>query len=473
MSLDLPPELWLQIVHLAHREALLALHQVSLKFSSISRTILFAEFIFSPIYSDEHEFDRLAFWSSKRIAPNVRTCYVNLSALGEAISTDPARTTPLVSATFTAVSRFMNLKLLICGAPRMLPLEIPALQLDKLKSLKSLHIASGSIVPCNTVKLSLEEFIHSDMPFPESHPRYDFFTSPPIAFIDPSTLRSLTFQSSSIVPMSHFLDGIATDNQSRPAQQTWSWLKGWVSQPAPNTVDTDIIKSYTNLHSLEISCTQFSPSEFTSFIAAFPALQDLTVGNFRRFTSTPGAAAPPPTKTLVPHLKKYRGPAQLLPFILVHSSPAGENTMPRPHTLDITRGGLADLWRAFQHCQGVVLAGVVCLRLLAELSELASGDLLRDTLAFVPNLEKLDVVVHSRGTTYPVGQNIGITNKDLCHRVATALSNNKMLQKVKFTWHSALDDPSWQGPTQVMLEDGVKKEVPGLTVLESELALTL
>ncbi|KAK7030062.1 F-box domain-containing protein, partial [Favolaschia claudopus] len=457
MSPELPPELWLEIIHSAPRETLLTLHRVSPAVSSLSRTVLFAEFIFSPIYSDEHEFHRLTFWSSKRIAPNVRSCSINLSVLGEPITTDTSRTIPLVSATFAAVSHFTNLQKLICGAPRMLPLEIPALQLETLKSLKSLHIASGSIVPCTTVKLPLEEFTHSDMPFPESHPRCDFFTSPPIAFIDPSTLRSLIFQSSSIVPI---------------------WLGGWVSQPAPDTVDTDIIKSYTNLHSVEISCTHFSQSEFISFIATFPALHDLTVVNFRRFApSTPGAAAPPPTKTTpIPHLTKYRGPAQLLPFLLVvHSDPAGETAVPRPHTLDITRGGLADLWRALQHCQAAVLEGVVCLRSQAELSELARGgeSSLRDTLAFVPNLQDLDVVVHSNGTRYPVGRNIGITDQDLCNRVASALSNNKMLQKVKFTWRSASDDPSWQGPTQAMLDEGVKREVPGLTVLESKITFTV
>ncbi|KAK7030053.1 hypothetical protein R3P38DRAFT_3188999 [Favolaschia claudopus] len=87
-----------------------------------------------------------------------------------------------------------------------------------------------------------------------SFPRCDYFnsTSPPIAFIDPipslhpTLTRHLPIIQSSIhrVPMSHvhFLDGIATDNQSqsRPAQErTWrlAMVRGVQSHPAPDTVD--------------------------------------------------------------------------------------------------------------------------------------------------------------------------------------------------------------------------------------------
>ncbi|KAJ6462467.1 hypothetical protein C8R45DRAFT_1108119 [Mycena sanguinolenta] len=155
MSFELPSELWLKIFRELSYKSLLDIHAASRLFSDLSVSILFKYVHLCPttyrgsqkrIDQDlRREADRIAFWSSDKIALHVRRCTVNVTEIEPRVSivSEPASTSPRVSACFEAVSRFQNLQNLACILRSLTDLEIPALCVEALPCLEWLRISLG------------------------------------------------------------------------------------------------------------------------------------------------------------------------------------------------------------------------------------------------------------------------------------------------------------------------------------------
>ncbi|KAJ7883376.1 hypothetical protein B0H13DRAFT_2278134 [Mycena leptocephala] len=295
MSCELPPELWLEVFKILPRRSLPAVHAVSSLFSQLSCPLLFSQFEFyppqirgePPMISNgeegallEREFDRLAFWSSTKFAPLVRKCTVNLTALQESIVMD-SRSLPVLAvvhimswfthvhhssstlmlACFEALSRFTNLQELICHTYRGLVLELPALRVHALPSLKFLHIHTAHLVPSSkspSTKLRIEHFSYTEMTFPEPG------ESSQMHFLDSATLRRIDLQSDhSMFPVQHFLE------------------------------DKVALASFHNLHVVNIMVWKTSFAELHTCLSALPAVRELGVNQPQLRSISPSTAGPP------------------------------------------------------------------------------------------------------------------------------------------------------------------------------------
>ncbi|KAJ6493209.1 hypothetical protein C8R45DRAFT_184449 [Mycena sanguinolenta] len=463
MSFDLPPELWLNVLKILPRSSLPDVRVVSSQFSELSRPLLFSDFVFLPpityddrIKRDQLELARLAFWSSPQIAPYVRRCVVNLNGVQESVLTEPRsepftriyleavalftnlpalarrvvnfvglgesllmtwRSLPLVWACFEAVSRFTNLEKLTCHTCRSLGVELAALRVHDLPSLKSLHIRTAHLIPSVVsppIKLRIEHFSHTEMPFPEPGRRSQMLS------LDPSTLRRVDLDSDAMFAVQHFLE------------------------------DTQAQASFLNLQVVNITVLETTFAELHASIAPFPAIRELSVKIRRRRFSEWGAL-PSSLTPLAPHLSRFQGPADLVPLVLVGAA---------PHKMHISSGPALELLRGLRSCGQTTIDSVTSLVVTTQYPDIAEGSVLRDALAFFPALEDLRVVVYS-GAYCAVAR---ITRDVLCAHIGATLRPLSALRKVVFDWGLKLDDPSEVVPPLAMLDGalrGAAAEVDG------------
>ncbi|KAJ6493211.1 hypothetical protein C8R45DRAFT_1212634 [Mycena sanguinolenta] len=450
MSFDLPPELWLNILEILPRSSLPDVRAVSSQFSELFRPLLFSDFVFFPpvAYEDRMERDqlelaRLAFWSSPKIAPYVRRCFVNLTGVQESVLTDPcspsvmqvyleavARFTtlpalarrvvnfsglgesllvtslPLVWACFETVSRFTNLEKFTCHTCRNLGVELAAIRVHDLPSLKSLHIRTAHLIPSvisPPIKLRIEHFSHTDMPFPEPGRRSQMLS------LDPSTLRRVDLDSDAMFAVQHFLE------------------------------DTQAQASFLNLQVVNITVLETTFAELHASIAPFPAIRELSVKIRRRRFSEWGAL-PSSLTPLAPHLSRFQGPADLVPLVLVGAA---------PHKMHISSGPALELLRGLRSCGQTTIDSVTSLVVTTQYPDIAEGSVLRDALAFFPALEALRVIVYS-------GPYCRITPDALCAHIATTLRSLSALRKVLFDWGLKLDNSSENVPPLAMLDGALR-----------------
>lgn len=223
----------------------------------------------------QRELERLAFWSSDRIAPHVRTCYIAL--FRASITLDPVPS-PFVAALFEAVSRFTNLRHLSCNFA-MVMVELPALRVENLSHLETLQIHGPRLSWPNrptAFGIRVPNFSYTEVGIPADESRLSCF-----AMLNPTALRCLELSAGRGRGLEHFLG------------------------------DKAAIAACRNLHTLRIA---FKDTDFTRIhacIAPFPALRELTVelkGTFR--------ADAMPSTPLAPLLDRYKGPVELLPLVL-------------------------------------------------------------------------------------------------------------------------------------------------------------
>ncbi|KAF7333963.1 F-box domain-containing protein [Mycena sanguinolenta] len=466
MTFNLPPELWLDVFKSLPRSSLTDVHAVSSQFSELSRPLLFSDFIFFPPHAyderlerDERELARLTFWSSPKIAPYVRRCVVNLNGAQESVLMDPRtpslirtgleavaratnlaalarrvvklagfgesadsrwRSLPLVWACFEAVSRFTNLEKLTCHTCRTLGVELPALRVHDLPSLKSLHIGTAHLIPSvisPPIKIRIEHFTHTGMPFPEPGRRSQMLS------LDTSTLCRVDLASDAMFAVQHFLE------------------------------DTHAQASFRNLQVVNITVFETTFAELHASIAPFPAIRELGVKI--RSRSLELGDLPSPLTPIAPHLSKFQGPADLLPLILVGSA---------PRTLHISRGPALELLRGLHSSGRTTIDSVMSLVVTTQYPDIAEGSILSDSLAFFPALEELRVVVHSG----PYCAVAPITREALCAHIAATLRPFNALRKAVFDWGLKLDDPSENVPPLPMLDSALREAMPGFESVKYE-----
>ncbi|KAJ7833021.1 hypothetical protein B0H14DRAFT_2801792 [Mycena olivaceomarginata] len=483
MSLELPPELWSEIFKILPWRSLPAVYAVSSLFSEISRSLLFWEFVFYPRRAREEdtmelEFRRLKFWSSPKIAPHVRKLTVNLVGIGEKlIRNSPS---PLVLAFLDAFPRFTALQDLICCTHRTLPMEISALRVSS-PSLRLFQIHSARLVPSvhspsifarglaqipsaetsasgadpgrreyglgafamlltqpvawATRKIALnlgyvalestpphkqlriEHFSYTDMPFPDPGAESQ------LRLLDPSSLRRLDLQSQSLYAIHHFLG------------------------------DAPATSSLHNLHVVELTFPEPTFSEIHACLSLLPAIRDLTLNVTGRCTSDAFPEVP-----LAPHLTKFKGPAVLLPLVLLGTA---------PQALTITRGRreyASEFLHALQASRRRAIGSVTSLALPVRYLTLVEGsDVLADALSFFPSLNSLSVTVYSRAPSHIIPP--AINSRALCERLAKTLSVATTLRTVVIHWSLDGDDPSEIVPSLSVLEGVLRSAIPELMIM--------
>ncbi|KAJ7935920.1 hypothetical protein B0H13DRAFT_2463001, partial [Mycena leptocephala] len=401
MSSELPPELWLKVFENLPLESIRNIHAVSSSFSDLSCSFLFEEFHFYPAtFRDEAnarriiqpEFERLAFWSSDKISTHVRICTVDLSATGMAIVLDSPP--PLVSACFQAVSRFTNLRELRCNLHPLAAIEIPALRVEALRHLRSLHIHAGKVArpTQSSIRLKLQHFSYTEIPLQISEDTQSPFSY--LSFFDSDSIHHLYLRSESMISIEHFLD------------------------------DKKAMASFQNLHSLELISTETTLADLCACVSPFPAIRDLTLR-----VNRPCQADILPLTPLTPHLRTYNGPADFLPVILLGSA---------PENLTISRDYAPELLRALQASGGAARTSVTSLTIQVKYPDVAEGSVLRDALSFFPNVRDLTATVYSarRGRPWP-GSAATVSStgsRELCERLATILGVATLLNNVVLDW---------------------------------------
>ncbi|KAJ7727538.1 hypothetical protein DFH07DRAFT_1066520 [Mycena maculata] len=419
LSLELPPELWLQIFPHLHRNSLSSVSAVCHRFHAISSPLLFARFQYRPGVSLEgsmrgsiltRELERLAFWSSERIAPHVRTCFIGL--YGRSITMDAVM--PLVVALFEAVSRFTNLRVLSCNFALM-TVELPALRLGKLAHLETLQIHGPRLSrpdepqQASTV-IQVRKFCYTDINMP-----VDARLSS-LAMLDPCTLRCMELSAGRGRGLEHFLG------------------------------DQAAMAACHNLRTLRIT---FKDTDFTRIhacVAPFPAIRELIVD----LHSTCRVDAIPPAP-LAPHLDYYKGPAELLPLLLSSA----------PQTVVISRGSagaVLDMLRTATGRPDSITALSVPVMLYADVLD---GAVLRHLLGLCPQLAHLALDV-SADARAPVDN--GPTNRNatgtLCEQLATVMRGANALRSLVLVWR--LDGGRETVPDRADLEVTLRASVPSL-----------
>ncbi|KAF8192897.1 hypothetical protein K438DRAFT_1829858 [Mycena galopus ATCC 62051] len=225
---ELPSELWLKVFCLLPFRSHQNIHAVSWLFSDLSCSFLFEEVVFDPktkpsLGDAEHnrqaiqrQLDRVAFWSSERIAPHVRRCTVVLDPASMSIvledplaprrSLIPEGPPSFVAGCFEGVSKFKNLRGLWCSVSHSFNIQISTLRVDELSSLKLLHIRGARLVPptSESTRLKIEDFAYTEIP----RLHYKGQTPSPfpyLSFFDPSCLNRLHLESEYMPYIESFL----------------------------------------------------------------------------------------------------------------------------------------------------------------------------------------------------------------------------------------------------------------------------
>ncbi|KAJ7633645.1 hypothetical protein DFH06DRAFT_1222435 [Mycena polygramma] len=404
MPIELPTELWLRIFQYLPWFTIPVIHRVSTSFAVLSYGLLFEEFHFQPRprFSKQSatlapkDVNKLAFWTSEKIFPHVRRCTVVLQTVSR-LEFKLDSPSPLVSALVQAVSRFSNVQNIIfkfvAGGGKV---EISGLRVDGLTNLRSLELNAARLI-CPTQppsrKLKLEHFSYTHIPRLTS-----LHTPSYLSFLDPEALHHLTLGSDTM--------------------QSISIL-----------ADTTVLSSFHNLHVLELRCMQATVTALHAYISPLSSLRELTI-NMDLLHSA--QRVPPATVTPLglPHLRKYDGPAALLPLVLpgttLHSITLQHDAESAPQVL-----------RALQQTgdKSVAYPSVTEFSLrvcCADLSALPSArTLLPDILAYLPRLASLTLTIWC---DCPLAAKLHADSRAFSERLAGLLSGLKALQSVELQW---------------------------------------
>ncbi|KAF7312983.1 hypothetical protein MKEN_00983000 [Mycena kentingensis (nom. inval.)] len=243
----------------------------------------------------EKELERLAVWSSERIAPLVRTCSVVLYGSKDVSLRLEKRT--LTDATFEAISRFVNVQTLLCHFSGRV-VELYGLRLDNLKRLETLRILGGQLKPAVRLpdyRLRVQHFVFND-----NHPVWRLPGRPAavddaipsrLSLLDPRTLRTLELSSST--PEAFF-----------------------------SAEDTGTFASLRTLRLTFLGGAALS--HVRACLAPFPALRELSVHlDNGAFASMANDLRPGDKPAPLPCLDRYTGPAAVRPlFSALKASPA-------------------------------------------------------------------------------------------------------------------------------------------------------
>ncbi|KAF8181142.1 hypothetical protein K438DRAFT_1188131 [Mycena galopus ATCC 62051] len=408
MVFELPPELWLKIFRLLPFESLRNTHTVSWVFSDLSSSLLFEDVLFylqaswneaETKQNLEQELTRVAFCSSDNIASRVRKCTVEIYAPeGSLVSV-------FVAACFEAVSKFTNLRTL--SYTHRAVIEMPALRVDELSSLKSLDIGDARLAPptSESTRLRIEDFTYARMPKLLSQGQ-TVPSLPYLSFFDPSCLSRLRLGSEFMFEIDRFL----ADKVAMASFRHLRVLELELNDRTPGDRRRGTTTTMAHLH----AC-----------ISHFPAVEDLTLRIPRCEDS------PVPPTPLAPRLRAYKGPISFIRAVDLRS------TILR--TLALTSVGAGGLLRKLQHGESTSTA-ITYLTMSVWSKDLTAGSILRDTLSFFPNLRTLTMQVPPNPESFRMDSAELPSLVELVQRLAMILGVVPALEELALEWWLWSDD---------------------------------
>ncbi|KAJ7133075.1 hypothetical protein C8R44DRAFT_870520 [Mycena epipterygia] len=213
MSSELPPELWLTVFeHLPQWTLFNVFIVCESSFHSLSVALLYEELNFRPtLYLQESTggtvltcaLDRLAFWSSDRVAPHVRRCHLSFHRRDVVVQSQ----LPLVNAFFKAISRFTCLRVLSCNiSGGWGEVELPALRAENLRKLQ-IHGGSLSRPASQTsFQLKIPHFAYTDIFLPRPQSNDEEPRRSCLSMLDTTTLHTLEFVTGHSLGLEYFLE---------------------------------------------------------------------------------------------------------------------------------------------------------------------------------------------------------------------------------------------------------------------------
>ncbi|KAF8181140.1 hypothetical protein K438DRAFT_1841268 [Mycena galopus ATCC 62051] len=437
MAFELPPELWLKVFRLLPIQSLRNIRTVSSLFSDISCCFLFEKVLFCPAplaighaadqRAMEQEFARVAFWSSEKITGYVRQCTVDLAHTRISVVSESAH--PFVAACFEAVSKFRNLRHLSCRLSSLGPdIEMPALRVEELSSLKSLHIHSARLAPptSESIRLKLEDFTYTYIP-PLLSQGQTASSLPYLSFFDPSRLCRLHLTSLSMSGIDLFL------------------------------ADKVAMASFRNLRVLELGHVRVTTmAHLHACISPFPAVDDLTLDLDQC------EVGPIPSTPLIPHLRAYKGS-----MAFIHGIDLRGTLL---HTLALTKSDCdaGSLLRMLQMGGSTLSTSIAFLTVRVSFGDLTAGSVLRDTLLFFPNLQTLTMMVSSDLRLFRRAL-LAEPRSLIVERLVTILTVVPVLEEMVLDWQ--LWSRSWNNiiPSTKELETMLLPALPSLRHVSSKI----
>ncbi|KAJ7106280.1 hypothetical protein C8R44DRAFT_886158 [Mycena epipterygia] len=433
MSSELPPELWLTVFEHLPQWTLFSVCIVCSSFHSLSATLLYQEFNFRPaIYLQEstggtvlaRALDRLAFWSSDRVAPHVRRCHLSFHR-GDIVVQSRL---PLVNAFFETVSQFAKLEVLSCNiAGGWGGVELPALRIEKLAHLRKLQIHGGSLsrpASQTSFQLKIPHFMYTDIfvPRPQSNDEEPHRSC--LSMLDATTLHTLELVAGHSLGLEYFLE------------------------------DKITMASFQKLYSLSITFTATDFLRIHACVAPFPAVRDLTL-NLKESCNVDMM----PQTPLAPHLCRYSGPTILLPLVLCGS---------QPELLSVTRGSASELLAILRRT--VCPSSITSLAIRVKFHEdIRRGTVLLSLLTLFPFLKHLALHVSSDEDDRMLRDSIGspdAAGEELREKLVNILSVPPPLETVVFRWRLARADDRQIVPNASELWGRLRVVVPVLSSIE-------
>ncbi|KAF8181137.1 hypothetical protein K438DRAFT_1188096 [Mycena galopus ATCC 62051] len=378
----------------------------------------------------EREFARMAFWSSEKIAGHVRQCTVDLA--GFRISVVSESDHPFVAACFEAVSKFKSLRNLSCSFYSLdgPEIEIPALRVDELSSLKSLHVNGARLVPSTSKSIGLRIGDCTYTQMPKYLPQEQMASSPSyLSFFDPSCLRRLYLETGSMADINYFL------------------------------ADKLAMAPFWHLRVLKLRLVAFRTTlaHVHAWISPFPAVDDLTL-------DIECGDGPVPSTPLASQLRAYKGSMPCIRGIDLRS------TLLRTLTAD-RDGDAGSLLHILQMSGSTASTSITSLTIRVFFEDLMAGSVLRDTLLFFPNLRTLTMMVPCDRRSLRRHLSAEPFLRELVERLATVLTVVPALEEMVLDWRFRYKHwkKSWKDiiPSAEELEPMLLPALPSLRHISS------
>ncbi|KAF7356497.1 NAD-dependent deacetylase [Mycena venus] len=189
--------------------------------------------------------------------------------------------------------------------------------------------------------------------------------------------------------------------------------------------DRRIMTSFHNLHIFRLTLQKTTFMQLHACISPFPAIRELILT-----LRTPCEADDPlPATPLAPHLRKYKGPACLLPLMLLQTAPHALTMLPREP--------VHKLLHALRTAGAAARPSVTYLSLRVTHTEICdeAKTVLTNVLAVFPRLAALHMDM-----LYEEQPAAAIDFNQFCTRLAQKLSVATVLESLELRWPRTIDN---------------------------------
>ncbi|KAF7329977.1 F-box domain-containing protein [Mycena kentingensis (nom. inval.)] len=403
MSFDLPNELWTEIFEYIPPTALVGVHLTARRFYALSHPILFRFLVLDPDHhakkGNRNFLGILDAYTEPHVAKRVHRLAVSfLFRRLTRSQRSSGKVIPLKDAMLQRLPAFTNLRVLSCIFRSGEQVDLGSLALPTLQKLTLSGCALICPAEVPAEKLHIEHFAYTDIPIMGVRNRDTPFFRSFLSALDPAALKSLT---------------LSPAFDSSPG----AWL----------ALDEDLYASFTSLRTVDITCDGPFLNPVRAFLAALPALEDLTLHGRSRNAREPtldSAFGTLPSDTMR-SLRSFSGPVEYLPLVLPHAPKLASLAITSGHCFCVLRRTLAQVPKTIRQLEFLIGMGVV--HEWVDEPELTSAHshLVREMLeAHFPRLERLTVRMSDDDRIDPENDEVfGVISRDFEEQVGAALKS--------------------------------------------------